>query len=103
MVKQGVTVLYERQAPVVADIVFVHGLCGDPFETWSKSSVCWPRDLLQKDMLNARIMTWGYDSTVGNIKSFSSQNSIFGHSQNLLSDVARKKRDKDQVGELRIA
>lgn len=82
----------------------MHGLNGDAIQTWTKDNVCWPRDLLPQDMVNARVMTvgipfpkicsqligivqWGYDSKVARATSFSSQASIFGHCENLLFDL----------------
>ncbi|ORX93463.1 Alpha/Beta hydrolase protein, partial [Clohesyomyces aquaticus] len=73
-------------------IVFVHGLRGDKIETWTKDKVCWPRDLLKDDIENARIITWGYDSMVLNAFKSASQESIFDHAENLLSDLARLRK-----------
>lgn len=97
MAKQGPQVVHDSAVGTVADIVFVRGLRGDAIDTWSKDGVCWPRDLLPQDLPYTRIITWGYDSTVANIKSFTSHNSIFGHAQNLLSDIARIRRDRHLV------
>ena len=53
--------------------------------------VCWPRDILSKDIKQIRIITWGYDSSVVNAFAGSSQASIFGHSEDLLTDVASRR------------
>jgi pimeloyl-ACP methyl ester carboxylesterase len=75
------------------DIVFVHGLRGSSFGTWSKNGVCWPRDLLKEDTkeasLDARVITWGYDASIANVFTYASQESIFGHAETLLGDLAR--------------
>ncbi|ORY57506.1 uncharacterized protein BCR38DRAFT_449277 [Pseudomassariella vexata] len=42
------------------DIVFVHGVGGHRIRTWEKDGVCWPRDLLSRELEEARIITWGY-------------------------------------------
>ena len=97
MAKQGPHVVYDNACGAVADIVFVHGLRGDAIDTWSNHGVCWPRDLLPQDLPYTRIITWGYDSTIANTKSFASHNTIFGHAQNLLSDLARIRREENQV------
>ncbi|KAK8055709.1 hypothetical protein PG993_000936 [Apiospora rasikravindrae] len=47
------------------DIIFVHGLNGHRVGSWTKDSVCWPRDLLGTDVQHARIITWGYPSILG--------------------------------------
>lgn len=83
--------------PVCVDIVFVHGLCGDLLNTWTSSRTLWPRDLLSKDFPNARIITWGYDSNVVNFFAPSSKNSLFGHANNLLTDVATLRDTRDKV------
>ncbi|OBT71773.1 hypothetical protein VF21_09395 [Pseudogymnoascus sp. 05NY08] len=62
----GTYVLYEGEGEIVADVVFVHGLCGHALDTWSKGLVCWPRDFLKNDITKVRIITWGYDSSVAN-------------------------------------
>ena len=97
MARQGPQFLYDSGFSAVADIVFVHGLRGDAIDTWTKTGVCWPRDLLPKDLPYTRVITWGYDTSIANAKSFTSQNSIFGHAQNLLSDLARTRREMDLV------
>ncbi len=54
-------VLVPGAEPIQADIVFVHGLRGDRFKTWDGDGVLWPKDLLPKELPNARIMSYGYD------------------------------------------
>ncbi|OBT98500.1 hypothetical protein VE01_03650 [Pseudogymnoascus verrucosus] len=90
----GTYVLHEGVDEIVADIVFVHGLRGHAINTWSKGLVCWPRDFLKNDIPNARIITWGYDSSVANALKYASKESIFGHSETLLGDMERLRRDK---------
>jgi protein SERAC1 len=75
-----------------ADLVFVHGLRGSRLKTWSSGDVFWPRDLLKDDVKNARVITWGYDASVANAFTYASKESIFGHADTLLSDLARLRR-----------
>jgi hypothetical protein len=55
----------------VLSIVAVHGLGGHALSTWTHESAktLWLRDFLPKDIPNARIMTYGYDSKVWNSRS----------------------------------
>lgn len=39
------------------DIVLVHGIGGNRIRSWQKDGVCWPRDLLDRELPNARIIT----------------------------------------------
>lgn len=83
------------------DIVFVHGLRGHFFRTWSTTSkdgsnIFWPGDFLREDIEEARVISWGYDAMAATAQPGSSvsQNSIFGHAGTLLNDLAdRRKSD----------
>jgi hypothetical protein len=75
-----------------AALIFVHGLRGSRLKTWSSGDVFWPRDLLKDDVKNIRIITWGYDASVANAFTYASKESIFGHADTLLSDLARLRR-----------
>ncbi|KAK2753074.1 hypothetical protein FQN55_005034 [Onygenales sp. PD_40] len=68
--KYGITVLYQPPCSndILYDLVAVHGLNGDPFETWThkKNRVMWLRDLLPSELPNVRIMTYGYNAKFRN-------------------------------------
>ncbi|KAK7688526.1 hypothetical protein QCA50_008064 [Cerrena zonata] len=53
----------------------------------------WPRDLLGKDVKNIRIISWGYDSDVMKVFSSSSQDTIVGHAETLLTDIDSLRTD----------
>lgn len=55
-----------RREPTV-DVVFVHGLNGHPYDSWTSQSGCfWPADLLPDvlGLLWPRILTYGYNANV---------------------------------------
>ncbi|KAK6842932.1 hypothetical protein PG987_003792 [Apiospora arundinis] len=82
----GPLVLYNGVEPGEEgiDVVFVHGLNGHRVGSWSKESVCWPRDLLGADLPHARIITWGYASILGE------GNEMFAElAESLLVDLSR--------------
>ncbi|KAH0545460.1 hypothetical protein FGG08_000461 [Glutinoglossum americanum] len=102
----------------VAHIVFVHGLFGHPRKTWSAraprpaipglsgdtssqveassplrvggklDSIFWPKTLLPAVIPDACIFTWGYDADIDGFLVSASQNTIYQHATNLLSDLA---------------
>ncbi|RPB21265.1 hypothetical protein L211DRAFT_890067 [Terfezia boudieri ATCC MYA-4762] len=66
--KYGITVLYTPSTTTTFDLVAVHGLNGDPMDTWihKQSGIMWLRDLLPKALPGARIMTFGYNARFKN-------------------------------------
>lgn len=56
----------------------------------------WPKELLPEDVKRSRIITWGYDSSVFKF-SGASQASIFGHAENLISDLVRLREERAEV------
>lgn len=74
--------------------MFVHGLRGDREHTWTKDGTLWPRDLLAKDIPDARIIGHGYDSGIVHADSADvMQGSVEHDAQtlcNLLDDLRKK-------------
>src|SRR5579862_1545599 len=68
-------------------IIFVHGLNGDPIETWQltglatepKPSVLWPRDFLPLDIEPRRVLTFGYENLLLSCQSLSGGKEISLH------------------------
>ena len=66
----GLNTLSEPPEPVVADLIFVHGLGGGSRSTWTKSldpCLFWPGKWLPQDegFKDIRIHTFGYNSNWG--------------------------------------
>ena len=111
----GCDVVYEGEGPLKAEyvlsfycgapqitagdpsLVFVHGLGGHWYNTWSKNGVFWPRDLLSRDVRDVRIITFGYGSDVVQFFGQVSQNQIRDHAQTLIADLRRHRRQEGEV------
>ncbi len=63
--KIGLFELSNQDAEKTVDVVPVHGLQGHAYKTWEHDNgSLWLRDFLPADIAFARILTFGYDSTV---------------------------------------
>jgi len=75
-------------------IVAVHGLNGDPVETWThaKTKDSWLKDYLPSDIQNARILSFGYNADIafGNTTA-----SIKDHAQDLLGSLIDEREKAD--------
>lgn len=67
----------ESEENYLLDIVAVHGITGDAYDTWThKNGKLWLRDFIPEDFPGARVFSFGYDAEVfcsrseGNIESF---------------------------------
>lgn len=68
--KIGLFELSTNESKKSIDVVAVHGLQGEVYRTWEHDNgSLWLRDFLPADIPNARIMTFGYDSTTAFSKS----------------------------------
>ena len=94
----GLRVLYQPPSPLV-DIIFVHGLTGDSYNTWLQptSRIYWPVQLLSKDISDARIMTFGYDADVTKFLGPVGQNNLRDHASNLIAELAARRAEDNSV------
>lgn len=75
-------------------IVAVHGLKGDVYRTWTakgtgpdEEEVFWLKDLLPKEVPNARILAYGYDADPTKMFESASTNMIHDHAATLVSEL----------------
>jgi hypothetical protein len=80
-------------------LIFVHGLTGDREKTWTGRDATepWPKALLPLKVPNSRILTFGYDAYVSDLRDMVSKNRIGNHAYNLLSAVASYREEDDTV------
>ncbi|KAL3417461.1 NB-ARC domain-containing protein [Phlyctema vagabunda] len=84
------------------DLVFVHGLNPKgrkqhPFETWThENGVFWPTAFLGEDFPSARILVYGYNSSVTN-PEFMSTARIKDHAENLLNLLALERQGQSSA------
>ena len=97
----GLQIVYEpNPTPLPSwDIVFVHGLTGNAYNTWlhKDNLVHWPSQVLHKDISNARIMMWGYDANVTSFWGHVGKNRLGEHAKNLMGDLVRLREDTTSV------
>lgn len=95
----GLHIIHEPNSRPIADVIFVHGLGGHSYKTWSHNhdtKLFWPGLWLPKDskLGKARLFTYGYESHLTGPKSVAN---ITGFAKSLLFDMrySRCNRDDD--------
>ena len=82
----------DQSDPRFPDIVAIHGIGGDPSNTWThENGTLWLRDFLPKSIKGARVFSFGYDAEVVLTKS---QAGLDDFARSLLNKL-RVERDHD--------
>lgn len=89
----GVRVLFDSGNSACVDIVFIHGLTGDAYNTWlhKETGIHWPSKLLGQDIPDSRILSFGYDADVVNILGGgpASNSRLSNHAESLVGKLVR--------------
>jgi len=92
----GLTQVYIPPGTPQVDVVFVHGLNGDPHNTWTseKAKTFWPAQLLPPivEEEKARILVYGYDADVTSFTDGVSRDKIHNHAEHLVAELAANRR-----------
>ena len=102
--KYGIHVLYDGLEACV-DVVFVHGLTGDAYDTWlhKESGIHWPSDLLRQDIPDIRVLSFGFDADVVNFFGTepASNSGLTNHAESLVNKLVRE-RERNGTEERKI-
>lgn len=78
------------------DVVFVHGLNGDPHNTWTSetSKVFWPAQILPPVLIDEkpRVLVYGYDADVTSFTDGASKDKIHNHAEQLIAALQSNRR-----------
>ena len=91
----GIKTLYDHGIEAFVDIVFIHGLTGNAYNTWldEETDVHWPSKLLRQDIEKSRILSFGYDADVVGIwgRGPASGSRLSNHAENLVGKLVRER------------
>ncbi|KAL8999612.1 MAG: hypothetical protein Q9169_001572 [Polycauliona sp. 2 TL-2023] len=78
------------------DVVFVHGLNGDPHNTWTSenTNLFWPAQILPPilEEEKARVLVYGYDADVTSFTDGASRDKIHNHAEHLVAELVANRR-----------
>jgi len=88
--------VYAATSDTHVDVVFIHGLHGNPQDTWSStsSSTIWPATLLGPILQEekARILVYGYAAHIASFTDGVSGDKIHNHAEQLVAELAANRR-----------
>ena len=92
----GLSQVHTPTGEGLVDVVFVHGLNGHPYDTWTsdKSKLFWPGHLLPPivEEEKARILVYGYDADVTSFTDGVSTDKIHNHAEHLVACLCANRR-----------
>ena len=92
----GLTEVYRPIGEEAVDIVFVHGLDGHPYRTWTSEEhkIFWPAQLLPPviEKEKTRILVYGYDADVLAFTDGVSKDKIHNHAEHLVAQLCANRR-----------
>ncbi|KAL9610453.1 MAG: hypothetical protein Q9167_004851 [Letrouitia subvulpina] len=95
----GIRVLYDPGNEACVDIVFIHGLTGNAYDTWlhKETKIHWPSELLGQDISDSRILSFGYDANVVGIWGWGPDvnSRLSNHAENLVGKLVRERERSD--------
>ena len=100
----GIRVLYDGVHGACVDIVFVHGLTGNAYDTWlhEETGVHWPSQLFGQQIPDIRVLSFGYDADVFHFFGKGASNSrLTNHAESLVGKLVRE-RARDETEERKI-
>lgn len=94
--RYGLSQVHTPDGKGLVDVVFVHGLDGHPYHTWTseRSKVFWPGQLLPPivEEEKARILVYGYDANVISFTDGVSKDKVHNHAEALVAEMSANRR-----------
>ena len=95
----GIKVLHDNGNKACVDLVFVHGLTGNAYNTWldKETGVHWPSELLGQDIPDSRVLSFGYDADVVSLwgRGPASSSRLSNHAESLVGKLVRERERSD--------
>ena len=95
----GIKNLYDNGNKACVDLVFVHGLIDNAYNTWldKETRVHWSSKLLGQDISNSRVLSFDYDANVVSLwgRGSTSSSRLFNHVESLVGKLVRERERSD--------